>query len=336
MTETAPTTTQGDYFAAPGLSYSGMKDLAVSTLRFWHLHLNPERPPEDPTPAMHFGSALHCAVLEPGEFDKRYACEPSIADYPGCLVTMDDLRSWCQSHGLPSSGKCKADLVGRVAQADPNVPIWDAIKLQADLDNANRVTFSRADWDRIRKCADSLLSEPRIQAILAEGRPEVAMTATDPETGVLLKARMDWVAPGCTMDLKTFTQQRGKSIDKSITDAIWYERYHWQTYHYGTIRTLQPGAGKGEGPTARSRAVPRFVMAFVESEEPFETRIRELRPMNGGGVSMLWERARYDVRELVRLYARCMEHFGPEKPWRYAQEVEPLCDEEISQLAFSR
>jgi hypothetical protein len=41
-----------------------MKDLAVSPLRYWHLNLNPNRPPRIETPEMQFGTALHCLVLE--------------------------------------------------------------------------------------------------------------------------------------------------------------------------------------------------------------------------------------------------------------------------------
>ena len=337
MSDTALVVQQepADYFAAPGLSNSGMKDLAVSPMRYWHLHLNPQRPVDEPTPAMRFGSALHCAVLEPREFGKRYAKAFDQSEHEGCLVTMDDLRAWCISHNLPSSAKSKDELIKRVATADPDAPISDVLRAQHAIENAGKVILSPADWGRVHSAAASVWMEPRIQALLAEGQPEVPMFATDPETGVLLKARMDWVAPRRTVDLKTFAQQRGKSIDKSINDAIWYEHYHWQAYLYTLIRTLQPGAAKGEGPTARASAAPPFVLIFVESEEPHEVRIRELRPMSGGRINMFWERSRIEVRNLIQAYAECMAHFGPDKPWRYAQEVNPLEDEDLPALAWS-
>jgi hypothetical protein len=46
----------------PGLSFSGMKDFAVSPLRYWYRNINPNRPPFEATPEMQLGSALHCAV----------------------------------------------------------------------------------------------------------------------------------------------------------------------------------------------------------------------------------------------------------------------------------
>jgi hypothetical protein len=334
-TQVADATVSSDYFSAPGLSNTGLKDLAVSPTRYWHKWLNPERPPDEPTPAMQFGSALHCAVLEPGEFDKRYACEVSAEDYPGCLVSMDDLRGWLRDHGITPKGTRKDDAISQVQGVDHNVPILEVIERQHFAANQGKTILSRDDWARVHRAAESLRSEPRIQAILADGQAEVAMFATDPDTGVLLKAKMDWVTPKLTMDVKTFSQQRGKSIDKSVTDAIWYERYHWQAYLYSTIRTLQPGADRGDGPMARSRAVPPFVLAFVESEEPHEVRIRELKPMTGGQINLFWERARIEVRGMIQVYAECMAHFGVEKPWRYAREIDPLEDEELPALAYS-
>ena len=88
---TERTMTHEEYRAAPGLSHSMLRQLAVSPLRLWARCIDPNREKEVPTPEMEFGSALHCKVLEAAEFDKRYACAISAEDYPGCLVTMEDL-----------------------------------------------------------------------------------------------------------------------------------------------------------------------------------------------------------------------------------------------------
>jgi hypothetical protein len=154
------------------------------------------------------------------------------------------------------------------------------------------------------------------------------MSARDKETGVLLKARMDWVAPKRTLDLKTFSATRGKSIDKCVTDAIFYECYYRQAYFYSLIRSMQEG-GSGNAQTA-----PEFVMVFVESDRPYEVRIRSLLPKCAGNVNLYWERARVECRSLIRVYADYSERFGA-KPWRLEQDVEPLMDEEMPQLAWN-
>lgn len=320
-----------DYFSQPGLSQSGMKDLAISPYRYWYLRVNPNAPLIEPSPQMVFGSALHCLILEPSQFEGRYARAISVSDFGECLITMDDLRGWLKDHGISPRGVRKADLIAQVTAEDPSVPIFDLVNEEFLRESLGKTILRPDDWDRVHAAADSLVAEPELQAVLAAGEAEVAMTATDPETGVFLKSRMDWVSAAWTLDIKTFSQTRGKSIDETVNDAIWYEGYYRQAYLYSLIRSLQPGFVKpGIG-----AAAPPFMFAFVESTPPFETRIRVVRAKCGGEVNMLWERARIETRELIRLYAECMEHFGTDKPWRYAQEARVLADEDFRQLAYA-
>jgi hypothetical protein len=320
------TTPSADYFAAPGLSNSGMKDLAVSPLRYWHLHVNPNRPAPRTSPEMTFGSALHCSILEPEKFYDRYSRDIDASDFAGCLSTMDDLRAWLKDKGLPSSGKTKAELVDRVASADPSVPILDVLRERHAIVTAGKTILSRWDWDRVQRAADALLSEPALVELLSDGRAEVPMSVKDPETGVILKAKMDFVSPLRTVDLKTFAQKRGISIDQSVTSAIWHECYYRQGYTYGLIRSIAEGYGS-------PAKAPPFILPFIESEEPHEVRIRSITAKCGGEVNMLWERARIEVTELIRTYADCMERFG-DKPWRDPRGVDPLEDMEFPGLAY--
>jgi hypothetical protein len=57
----------------PSLSSSAARRLlATCPLVWWHgSYLNPQRPADEPTPAMELGSACHYAFLEPGEFAAR-------------------------------------------------------------------------------------------------------------------------------------------------------------------------------------------------------------------------------------------------------------------------
>jgi hypothetical protein len=314
-----------EYFNAAGLSNSAMHDLAVSPLRYWHCHVNPDRPKDEPTPAQQFGSALHCAVLQPELFPQQYACEIDMADYPGCLRTIEELRGWLRDQGVTPKGTRKQDVIAQVQAIDNTVPILDVIERRHFAENEGKTLLSKEDWARVQGAAKALREEPHVQRLLAEdGAAEVPMFAHDPQTGVLLKAKMDWVAPLHILDLKTFTQTRGKSIDKTIADAIFYEKYYRQAYFYDYVRRL---ALKEE------HGACDFVLAFVESEPPHETRIRCLVPKNGGSINLYWERARIEVRGLIDLYAECWDHFG-ETPWRYAQQVTVLEDEEMPQLAY--
>jgi hypothetical protein len=319
-----------EYEKMPGLSYSAMKDLAVSPYRYWYWHLNPNRPERKESAEMRFGTALHCAVLEPNEFDRRYCREVDEDDFPDCLVTCEDLRDFLKSKAVKFTARTKAELIGLVQAVDPNAPILDVLRERDEQENAGKVRLSREDWYRARQCADSLRSEPKLRAILQDGQSEVVLQAIDPETKVPLKARLDWVTPTVTLDLKTFSQKHGKSIDKSVANAIFYEQYYLQAYFYSHLRALVSGNAKISG----AQTAPEYIMAFVESEEPHEVRIRSLLPKSAGQVNVYWQTARFECRELLRTWADCMDRFGGSKPWRDPRSIDPLADTEIPQLGW--
>jgi hypothetical protein len=313
-----------------GLSFSGMKDLAVSPYRYWYLHINPQRPERKETPEMKFGTALHCAVLEPDTFETKYCREIQAEDYPDCLVTADDLRAWLGSKGYKVTARNKRELIERVLTLDSTVVILDVLEAQQEITHAGKIRLKQDEWDRARGCTDALRSEPQFQAILEYGAPEVCMSAVHPDTGALLKARMDWVAPSFTLDVKTFSQSRGKSIDKTVTDAIFYERYYLQAYVYSLIRSLAEGNRSKSG----AQTAPEYVIAFVESDPPHEVRLRSLRPKYANNANVYWQRAMLECRDLIRVYAACFERYG-ERPWRSDQAINLLADDEIPQLAYA-
>ena len=80
---------------------------------------------------------------------------------------------------------------------------------------------------------------------------------------------------------------------------------------------------------------PRFLFAFVESEPPYEVRLREMRPKEFGEVNLLWERARIEVNRCMDNYRECVLKFRiGEWPWRYACQIESLAEEEFPALAY--
>jgi len=59
------------------ISKSGLDLIHKSPLHYWEKYLNPMHI-EKKTPGLILGSAVHCAVLEPYEFGKRYAIAPEV------------------------------------------------------------------------------------------------------------------------------------------------------------------------------------------------------------------------------------------------------------------
>jgi hypothetical protein len=308
-----------EYHATPGLSHSAMKDLIISPMRFWHNHVRPDREPQEETDFMIFGRALHSAVLDtPEVFDAQFCCE--YVAPPDALEKSDDIKQWIKDNGGKPTGTVKSAPGGWIDQAlaiDPHVVILEREQRRHFARNEGKHILKSEDWSRLAGCAKALMDEPEFQRLRAVGRSEVSYFVTDPDTGVPLKARMDFVAPKWTLDPKTFSQ-KGKPIDRTVADAIYFEGYYRQAYLYTTIREIA-----GEGKTD-------FINPFVESEEPHEVRIRRHNQ-----TSLLWEVGRSEVIRLIRLYASLMDRFGTDRPWRTNATVDDLMDEEIKGLAWT-
>jgi PDDEXK-like domain of unknown function (DUF3799) len=316
---------EAEYRALPALNHGGMKDLAVSPLRYWHRHINPERHPEDEeTKALIFGRALHCLVLE-GEpaFNSQFACELDQDVFPELLVTIGDMRAWLADHNCKPKGVLKADIITQVLAVESHPPIWDLLKEEHELKHSGKYRLSVDAWERLQGCASALLAQPALQEMLSEGQPEVVLVGREPATNVAIKGRLDWLSPYFIPDLKTFTQKHGKSIDQTIADAIYYEAYYRQAYVYLTLHKL----------AFPEKKAPRYVLAFVESNPPHEVRLREVKPATHGVANVYWQKAAIETRHFCETWEKYMVELG-DKPWRIDAEIEPLLDEEIKQFSW--
>src|SRR5581483_12012006 len=187
------------YHADPSLGSTDLKALLVHPAAYWQRsHLNPERSDNDDTPAKKIGRALHALVLE-GEagFARQFAEEPMPAAYPGCLVTLDDLKGKCRDLGEPVSGT-KAELAKRIRAKAPDVIVFD------DILALFRAMVERDGLEVLRVDAD----------------------------GVPCKARYDYFKPRTIVNLKKFANQRQRPVDLAIHLAISEYRYDLQAKHY--------------------------------------------------------------------------------------------------------
>ena len=304
---------QNNYEDVVALNYSGMKHLAVSPLRFWHLKLNPLREPIEPTKAMTFGSALHCKVFEPSKFESRFYTELERPE--DALGTISDIRDWIVDRGGSPKGTMRAQLIDQAKKINPSVRIWEELQASHKTKNQGKEFLDAEMIANLDNCEQALMQSERVVQILSNGVAEKRYEAEI--DGCPMKARLDWVTPKMIVDLKTFTQTKGKSIDKTVADAIKYEKYHWQAWVYHTLRkAVEPG---WDGP---------HVLIFVESEPPHEIRIKVLSPKLGGNVAVYWETARLECTHLMRTYVDYMDRYGL-NPWRDQPKMVQLTDEDI-------
>ena len=105
----------------------------------------------------------------------------------------------------------------KAGKAESSDAIMDGVKL-----------MTPSEYESTVGMAEAIRSHPAAAALLAEGEPEVSLLWTDPETGLRCKARVDWLAPGFAVDLKTTKDSSPASFARSIANY----RYHVQQAHY--------------------------------------------------------------------------------------------------------
>lgn len=163
-----------EYQQAEGISNSGLAQIAKSPAHFQNwLKFKTE-----PTKAMIFGSALHCALLEPDKFAASYTQAP--------------------------------DIDRRTKEGKANYALWES-------ENAGRIPFTSDDFDKIRYMQDSFYSNSLVSGILKDALIERSMFWKDPKTGVVCKGRPDIVtSDGLVVDLKTTEDARPREFSNSV------------------------------------------------------------------------------------------------------------------------
>lgn len=183
--------TNDAYHSGVGISKSGLDLIGRSPLHYWSKYLDPQREPQEPTPAMLLGTAIHSAVLEPDSFANDYIVFPKI-----------DRRT--------KEGKAYYDEL--VAQA------------------AGRTIIGAEDYQTCSAIQENVRRHPAAQVLLSDGEPELSVYWRDEQTGVLCKCRPDWMnyKANTIIDVKSTDDASPSGFQKSIVkwgyhvQAAWY------------------------------------------------------------------------------------------------------------------
>lgn len=198
--------------------------------------------------AFDFGHAVHAKILGVGM---------DIAVIPDALLA---------KNGAASTLEAKAFIAQ--ARADGLVPVKADVVAEVDAIAEAVLTHAKAG---------PLLELP--------GHPEVSLFGADPDTGVRLRGRIDYLTDtGINVDVKTTTDVRRHKLARAITDY----GYDIQSEAYRHLLRIN---GIDPQPTH---------LVFVEKDPPHEVRVVSL-------ANPLWvlggERA---MRRAIDLYAECM------------------------------
>lgn len=147
---------------------------------------------DEPTEAMNFGKAGHCAIFEPDVFSQEYYLEPEVKDR-----------------------RTKRD---------------KAIIEEAAAANPGKEPIKFRDWQKIEQIQKSIHSHQLVRKLISDGHSEASIVWRDSEYDLLCKSRVDHYAPqfAAVVDLKLVESAQEWDFGRSIARY----RYHVQDALY--------------------------------------------------------------------------------------------------------
>jgi hypothetical protein len=237
---------------APSISSSGLKTiLRRSPRHYWHdSALNPARPPERDKPHFSVGKAAHDMLLLSDRWPDHY------------FVLPEDFNARATKE-----------------QADYHAA-------RAAATESSKTVLKHGEAETVKAMADSLRSNPFAVAALTNGESEVTLAWQDPETGVWLRARPDFLPHKRQIvpDLKTAADASPAAFRRAIDNF----GYHQSAALYcDGIKAVF-----GELPT-------NWLHIVMEKEAPHVVSLYELP---GEDI----ERGRWLNRKAIRTFAECL------------------------------
>lgn len=218
------------YHALPRLSASGIKHLSASSMDFWSRSWMNKNRKHRKSEAFDIGRAYHKRILEGYDaFAECYAPEFDVSAYPDALVTKEQIENVARDLGVKITGT-KSVLIARIIDAGYDGDILDVLREQHAKDYYGREFLPYDLWNEINRAATYIEAQPNNP--FKNGHPEVSLLWTDDVTGVPMKARFDYLVDGAIIDLKTFSNSNGLSVDKAIMRNIASYQYTTQAVVY--------------------------------------------------------------------------------------------------------
>lgn len=329
------------YHQAFALSSHGVRHLQTSTLDYW-MHtpaLNPryqELVTETETEAQLIGRAYDTRIIMGHEaFDAQFAAKLDQKDFPGSRRTMAEIIEAIKAAGGPErgySGKNKPELVAMLLQYDPEAQIWDHLVAAHEATHAGKTMLPAPIVERIEIAASMIEHHPQLCKAFTEGVPQPSIFWEDPQTGVPMKARMDYWKPLVIVDLKSFDPM-GRPLETGIARSFVNYRYDLQAALY--LRAWEQAKRLiredklfgGDDPAILEEHLLANEMTFLfvwQAKGPAPVAIGKILPAQSGTLYI----ANSEIDTAIRQWAECWERYGTD-PWRDERPISAWSDEDF-------
>lgn len=181
----------------------------------------------------------------------------------------------------------KADMVERLANACPDVLVWDAVRANYYEKHKGASLLPRDVYDRFLDMREAVMRHPGAATLLSlDGKAEHSIITTDPETGELVKIRPDWWLPGMFVDLKTTDDARPEAFARN-SHKFGYDK---QAAYYPDVMSWADVCGP----------IEVFVFIVVEDKPPHGVFVYYAGPR-------MIARGRHTYRENLNTLHQCRE-----------------------------
>lgn len=337
------------YHSDISLGSGSIRELATNPIYYWRdSWMNPLREEPSETPALLYGRALHCLVLEgPAAFSARYAPMLVSEDYPDVCITADDIKERLRvidpavrkDLGIKLSGS-KDELIESIKKVDASVVIWDELcaAYRDECADTGVTILPEIMHSEVIQAAAYILSEPTVASAFKGGAAEVSLFWT--QDGVPMKARLDKLRlgkgskpgtyTGLIVDLKSFTNTMNIAPERAVERSLMNTRLDIQAAAYmkGIVQIPQwIRDGKVYG---AEHVGDDFLDALskVDNWEWYWCFYEKGLPLSmlrkTSATSPLVQMADLWLNRALQAYRDNMQAFGTE--WRF---VDPMADKEI-------
>lgn len=183
-----------DYCQIPALNPSTLV-YGIKSMRSLKRAIDGQR--KEPTDAMRLGTGIHCLLLEPDEFEERFCVVPDFH--------LDDDNVTAK---------------GEKTESKSSTYYKERVKQFASA-NAGKSFLSRAQYDACLYCIESLRSRPHVVELLRSCGRNLEVTVTGEICGVPFRGRIDALAPGYVIDLKTTDNVEPRSFGRTFANLYY-------------------------------------------------------------------------------------------------------------------
>ncbi|WP_324195831.1 PD-(D/E)XK nuclease-like domain-containing protein [Nocardia cyriacigeorgica] len=234
---------------------------------------------------------------------------PVRGSYSSCRRTGGDTSRSTRRRSRPTWNGARPCTRSCSASVDTGFDKWqsnDAKARVAEIREAGGIPLRPKDFDAVHQAAENLRNHERVRRWLASGEPELSVYHRDPVTGVMLRARADWVH---WIDARTALIL---DVKKSRAEGPDEFRESVEKFGYDCQQDWYQAAFAAHGITTA------FEFGVICSDPPYEPYVVDLS-------DRYLERAAERNRRAIDIYAACREsgHWPSHGDGDHSNHIQP-------------